>query len=151
VACAFVAFDTRCLVCVSSATRLSSLAVVSSSRPLQSSFPLILRHPPWATTPSVLLLQSCRTHQIPPARLSKSPLLPLRLCLPASQPRPSLLRQHHARRRPPRLFCRLLLPWCLPETRQMSFQQSKRPGTFGVGGAARPSGVGKTTAAPRRS
>ena len=42
------------------------------------------------------------------------------------------------------------------ETRQMSFQQSKKPGTFSVGGAssvaaARPSGVGKTSAAPRRS
>ncbi|KAI4961290.1 hypothetical protein J4E86_000317 [Alternaria arbusti] len=33
------------------------------------------------------------------------------------------------------------------ETRQMSFQPSKRPGTFGVGGG----GIGKTSAAPRRS
>ncbi|KAI4939257.1 uncharacterized protein J4E92_000541 [Alternaria infectoria] len=33
------------------------------------------------------------------------------------------------------------------ETRQMSFQPSKRPGTFGVGGG----GIGKTSSAPRRS
>jgi hypothetical protein len=41
VACAFMAFDTRCLVCASSATRLSRLVVVSSL-PSRPSCPLLL-------------------------------------------------------------------------------------------------------------